>query len=450
MTRRDSAARDAAQELKEKAQRVERELLAHVCDRGRLAVVQAPPGSGKTWLLLRAVEAAYKARLRVAVATQTNSQADDICRRLVRDYPNLCATRFAGSGSAEVDFGSRNISWETSSGQLPPGRCIVIGTAAKWGLVTVQSPFDVLFVEESWQLAWADFMLLGQVAPRFVMIGDPGQVPPVVTVDVRRWETAPRAPHRAAPQVLLEDPSLKKKLEEWKLPGTRRLPHDAAAMVRNFYDFDFGAFAAPGERALLTEKGGRSAADRAIDLLRGGSAVGLTVPTPDAGPPLEVDEDLAATAVDLVKRLLARDARVKIGRKTAALAAGDIGIVATHRVMNSTLDLALPRQLRGKVLVDTPERWQGLERPVMIVVHPLSGVLRPSSFDLETGRLCVMASRHLAGMFVLARDHLPETLQNFIPMADQPIGRRDVAGRGLYANSNFWGRLVQDGRVVSQ
>lgn len=42
----------------------------------------------------------------------------------------------------------------------------------------------------------------------------------------------------------------------------------------------------------------------------------------------------------------------------------------------------------------------------MIAVHPLSGVLRPSAFDLETGRLCVMASRHLAGMVVLGRDHL--------------------------------------------
>ena len=38
----------------------------------------------------------------------------------------------------------------------------------------------MLFVEEAWQMAWADFMLLGQVAPRFVLIGDPGQIPPVV------------------------------------------------------------------------------------------------------------------------------------------------------------------------------------------------------------------------------------------------------------------------------
>jgi hypothetical protein len=325
----------------------------------------------------------------------------------------------------------------------------VIGTAAKWGLVRIHEPFDVLFVEESWQLAWADFMLLSQVAERFVMIGDPGQIPPVVSVDVARWETSPRPPHRAAPQVLLEVPSLKRRLQRWMLPGTRRLPHDAASMVRAFYDFDFGAFAGPGERAILAEKGKRSLADQAIDLLRDGSAVGVTVPTPDAGPPLEVDDDLADTAAELVKRLLNRGAKAKIGEKTRKLTPEDIGLVATHRVMNSAMQLALPRELRGRVLVDTPERWQGLEHPVMIAVHPLSGVIRPSTFDLETGRLCVMASRHLAGMFVLSRDHVSETLKSHIPTADQPLGRGDTAGRGLFANEGFWSQLENNGRVVS-
>ena len=60
----------------------------------------------------------------------------------------------------------------------------------------------------------------------------------------------------------------------------------------------------------------------------------------------------------------------------------------------------------SEVSVDTPERWQGLECKVMVMVHPLSGVVRPSAFDLETGRLCVMASRHKAGLLVVTRDHL--------------------------------------------
>ncbi len=86
----------------------------------------------------------------------------------------------------------------------------------------------------------------------------------------------------------------------------------------------------------------------------------------------------------------------------------------------------------------------------MTIVHPLSGTLRPSSFDLETGRLCVMASRHTAGMLVLSKDHLPDTLRAYIPAAGQPFGGKDVEGRGLWDNLEFWSRLERDGRVVER
>jgi len=127
----------------------------------------------------------------------------------------------------------------------------------------------------------------------------------------------------------------------------------------------------------------------------------------------------------------------------------DIGLSATHRVMNSALMMALPASLGGKVRVDTPERWQGLERDVMIAVHPLSSVTRPSAFDLETGRLCVMMSRHRGGLILVARDHVGETLETLIPKADQPLGRPDVTGRGLAAHRKIWERLAAQGRVVA-
>ena len=53
----------------------------YVVDGGKLGIVKAPPGSGKTWLLLEAIQAARTAKMRVAVAAQTNSQVDSICQR---------------------------------------------------------------------------------------------------------------------------------------------------------------------------------------------------------------------------------------------------------------------------------------------------------------------------------------------------------------------------------
>src|SRR5262245_1672672 len=83
--------------MQDRVTEVTDQLLRHVRDEERLAVIKAPPGSGKTHLLLTAAEEALKRKQRVAIATQTNSQADDICRRLVLDF-KLTGIRFVGSG----------------------------------------------------------------------------------------------------------------------------------------------------------------------------------------------------------------------------------------------------------------------------------------------------------------------------------------------------------------
>ena len=117
--------------------------------------------------------------------------------------------------------------------------------------------------------------------------------------------------------------------------------------------------------------------------------------------------------------------------------------------MNAQLDLRLPKKLRRITDVDTPERWQGLERKIFVAVHPLSGVTRPSDFDLETGRLCVMASRHKVGLIIVGRSHIFDTLDEHLPSAQQALGRPDVAGRGHKQNLGFWQTLIESGRVVS-
>ena len=58
-----------------------------------------------------------------------------------------------------------------------------------------------------------------------------------------------------------------------------------------------------------------------------------------------------------------------------------------------------------------------------------------------------MASRHQAGLILLTRDHVGETLANYVPSAEQAPGRPDVVGRGHDAHLRFWGTLVDNGRV---
>lgn len=418
-------------------------LLKHVRDEEPLAVVQAPPGSGKTHLLMRAVKEAYRGHQRIAIATQTRSQADDICRRLFTDF-DLPVIRFVASGAFQDNL-PKGVQQIARHQDLPAERCIVVGTTAKWGLIDLHAPFDVVFVEEAWQMAWADFMLLGQVAARFVLIGDPGQIPPVVSVDASRWETAPRAPHRPAPELILREHG--EGLLNLQLPATRRLPSCTKDLIRPFYDFTFDAWAEPGGRQLVCGRRGHGRIGSAIQRLCTGSVVAVTLPTPAGGPPLECDEEVAGLAVDMVQAILETQPDCLMDGDRRPLTAEDIGMCATHHVMNAAMAMRKNRKLKD-VGIDTPERWQGLEKRVMVVVHPLSGVAQPSDFDLETGRLCVMASRHQISLVIVARDHLATTLEGHLPAAGQPVGRPDVAGRGHHQNLTFWTSLLTQDRII--
>jgi len=418
-------------------------LVAHLAGSGRLAVVKAPPGSGKTHTLIEVLSALVAAGQRVAIAAQTNSQADDICLRFAADHPAIPTSRFSSKGSLPPAGFPVSVSWLTATAELPTSAGVTVATTAKWSLTDVGSPFDLLAVDEAWQMSWADLMQCALLSERFLMIGDPGQIPPVVSIDVRRWETSPRAPHEAAPEVVLAEPSLAGEMFVGSLPACRRLPHESVEFVLPFYDFDFHPFVEPGARGVDLPEGHQLA-----DLSDGRPLV-LTIPTPEHGPPLELDPDIATAAAAVVEQLLTAGATARVGGVGEAgrhLSAADIGVSSSHRVMNAAVAKALA-PLGGAIRVDTPERWQGLERPVMIVVHPLSGVTDPSAFDLETGRLCVMASRHQSALVILARDHIGSTLADFVPSAGQAPGRPDTVGRGHDAHIRFWTALGSQGRV---
>jgi AAA domain len=444
--------RHRAQIRKESEHVYERVMVALKAKR-TVVIIKAPPGSGKTYLLSRIASSLWKKR-RVAIAAQTNAQADDICHRLVKGPWNVRPYRFVrhhGRMEAPVD----SIRVVDSFNDLPTGPCIAVGTSSKWGFVDIGATFDVLLVDEAWQMQWSQFVPLGRIASRFVLIGDPGQIPPVVAVDASRWETAHIPPHLPAPEVLCSanNPSGFRPVE-LTLPASHRLPSDSVSLLQPFYDFPFIAWALPAERAVLATGRVAEPIDRAINLLATRSVVAITCPTVDDLPSSDMDDEVADLAVRVATRLLARKARVRIlddrdGKPERQLTPGDIGITATHRTMNELIS----RRLQGSktlrdIRVDTPERWQGLQRLVTIAVHPLSGVLRPSSFDLDTGRLCVMASRHQGGLIVVGRDHIGDTLDRLIVGADQPIGRPDVAGRGHYQHLTFWSSLQAQNRIV--
>ena len=430
--------------------KLQSDLTAYLTGNGRrLAIVKAPPGSGKTHTLIEVLNAQVGEGMRIAVAAQTNNQANDICERFARDHPNVPVCRFASGGAAPPGDFPDSVFWITDKDSLPTTAGVTVATTAKWALTDLpHGPYDLLAVDEAWQMAWADLMQCATVSEHFLMIGDPGQIPPVVSIDARRWETSPRAPHKAAPEVVLGEAAYETMWFLGSLPACRRLPAESVPFVRPFYDFEFEAYVSDGVSGLDLPAGHAWG-----EHLGAGRPQALTIPTPEHGPPIEVDREVAVAAAKVVAELLSGDATLRLPdkdnpgqSKVRPLTPADIGLTSSHRVMNAELGNALGSRANA-VRIDTPERWQGLERPVMIAIHPLSSVTDPTAFDLETGRLCVMASRHQAAFVLLTRDHIGDTLRNYVPSAGQAPGRPDVVGRGHDAHLKFWEQLETAGAI---
>lgn len=419
---------------------------------GLICVVKAPPGSGKSYNLIESLKSSLDSDCRIAVAAQTNNQVTDLCVRIAERYPSRDFIRFSSKHFTIPDNFPSNVSVQSDTSMLPQGPCTVIATCSKFASTDLVKPFDFLIIDEAWQMTWATLMTVRKTAPRYVLIGDPGQIPPTVTVDCDRWETSSTPPHYPAPQVMLEAQGLQSHITQLELDTCRRLPHDSVELVKMFYDFDFGALAKPGERYLKAMKeGAGDSIDAAIDRLQEHSTVILTYPTDETGAPIETDQELAEFVSAVAARLLERKCRVSTKPEETtnprSLDAADIGISSTHNQMNTAIVAALTGASK-RIKVTTPERWQGLERPVMIAVHPLSGVSIPSSFDLETGRLCVMASRHQSACIIVTRDHVGETLATRLPSGDHALGANDVSGRGHAQHTSFWKYHDDRGLIV--
>jgi hypothetical protein len=91
------------------------------------------------------------------------------------------------------------------------------------------------------------------------------------------------------------------------------------------------------------------------------------------------------------------------------LTADRIAIGAAHRDQAAAIRSFLPPSAAG-VTVDTANRLQGREYDLTVVLHPLSGRQDATAFHLESGRLCVLTSRHRHACVVVARAGIADLL----------------------------------------
>ncbi|MFJ7955320.1 AAA domain-containing protein [Streptomyces sp. NPDC096319] len=377
----------------------------------RGVVVDSPPGAGKSTLVVRAALELAAAGRPLMVVAQTNAQVDDLVLRLAEKEPDLEVGRLHSSDSDPYDKALddlANVRKSAKAGELA-GVPVVLSTAAKWGHVKNVEPWAHAIVDEAYQMRSDALLAVAGLFERALFVGDPGQLDPFSVVGADQWAGLTYDPSASAVSTLLAH---NPELPQHRLPVSWRLPASAAPLVSDaFYPYTpFRSGTGPGDRRLsfgVASDG--SAPDRVLDEAAESGWGLLELParhTPRTDP-----EAVGAIAL-VVRRLLDRGGAAVSERSEAPvpLTPDRIAVGTAHRDQAAAVRAALAGLGVSGVTVDTANRLQGREYDVTVVLHPLSGRPDATAFHLETGRLCVLASRHRHACIVVCRAGVAELL----------------------------------------
>ena len=246
-------------------------------------VLRSPPGAGKTGVAQRvALQSARMLDERCMVVTQTNEQAFDVARRLGRNAVGFPVHLYARKGlDLPPDVrGIGNIRVVEDFAQIPQQPGITIGNAAKWSWIdTGEAMFDLQIVDEAFQLPDFRFQLIANLAPRHVLIGDPGQIDPFVTCEIERWRCNPAGPQVSSPAALVKrHPGVM----QMSLPVSRRLNVDTVRLVQPAFYPEMPFEAMSEDREISFEVAGIMPFDAALDAVTAGAKIVMVELPPQA------------------------------------------------------------------------------------------------------------------------------------------------------------------------
>ncbi|MFJ8733722.1 AAA family ATPase [Streptomyces bauhiniae] len=414
----------------------------HGTERG--VVVDSPPGAGKSTLVVRAALELAGAGRPLMVVAQTNAQVDDLVLRLAEKDPGLPVGRLHSSDSDAYDKALDalpNVRTSAKAGDLG-GLPVVLSTAAKWAHVTVDEPWRHAIVDEAYQMRSDSLLAVAGLFERALFVGDPGQLDPFSTVGGDQWAGLSYDPSASAVTTLLaHNPGL----PQHRLPVSWRLPASAAPLVSAaFYPYTpFRSGTGHGERRLaFAVPSDGSGPDRVIDEAAESGWGLLELParhTPRTDP-----EAVRAVAL-VVRRLLDRGGMAVSERADtpAPLTADRVAVGTAHRDQAAAVRAALADLGVAGVTVDTANRLQGREYDVTVVLHPLSGRPDATAFHLETGRLCVLASRHRHACIVVCRAGVSDLLDEYPSTEPVQLGTLVKFPDGWEANHAVLAHLAE-------
>jgi hypothetical protein len=449
-------------------------------------LLKAAAGAGKSHVLKKLVTdaVAHPGCTRVAIIAFTNKQVYPLATALGKELgrDNVCLFSSKNRYDDVPAETHAHATVATTAAGIPAESRVVIATSHKLGArgelarlaahFTTDEPdsetaepaeepggepsavFDVLFVDEAWQLPHHLFDKVAKAAPITVGVGDVGQLPPL-EIGANPWRGDPGFnPYRAWPTDFDNNKRRDERTDERtvaiELPAVWRPAAGHLHLWRAFYPEwrELNCVAAPGDRALVADR----LTGHAADIWH---TVGTGVPTllEVAGLPepeaADVDQPLLGQIETLLDALL--DAGFALTRaeydstgaptgRQLTTRPGDGGdpLITVLATRNQAVDDAtdIVDRLRTKhsltttdIVASTVDSWQGQTNGITVAIHPLSGAGRLDEFNSSFGRLAVTCTRATHGLLMLTRPGLPELLQDAPARPGTPFG--EPGGRHL-------------------
>jgi hypothetical protein len=441
----------------EKATEVLRDALSGTVPVKRI-LLKAAAGAGKSYVLKNLVADAVEQPncSRVAIVAFTNKQIHPLATSLGQTLGKnrvclLVSSKRFSDVPAETHVHATVV---TTAANIPQECRVIISTSHKLGAIgelyrlknhlgaghSGSHTFDVLFVDEAWQLPHHLFDKVAKAAPITVGVGDVGQLPPL-EIGANPWRGDPSFnPYRAWPTDVDSD----EHTVSIELPAVWRPAAGHLRLWRAFYPEwrELNCVAASGDRTLVAD----GLTGEAATIWR---QVGTGVPTllevaglPDPEAP-DVDLPLMNMVESLLDDLLSSGVRLEqaeydnAGSPTGRTLTsrphdghGDplIVILATrNQAVDDAADVA--ERLRAKhslapsaIVASTVDSWQGQTNGITVAIHPLSGAARLDEFNSAFGRLAVTCTRATHGLLMVARPGLHQLLNEAPARPGTPFG----------------------------
>lgn len=446
------------------ASRVLTEALSQTAPVERI-LLKAAAGAGKSYVLKRLVVDAldHPRCLRVAIVAFTNKQTHPLAvslgAELGRDRVVLRVSgKKVGDVPTEVQDAATVV---TSAKDIPASASVVISTVHMLGApgelgrmsqalggaaVNGTSVFDVLFVDEAWQIPHHLFDAVTKAAPIWVGVGDVGQLPPL-EIGSNPWRGDERYnPYRAWPTDYDDD------ARTWstELPAVWRPTSEQLSLWRAFYP-EWSALdcvAGPGDRQI----GLGAMAQPAADVWHQVATGEPTLLEIDGLPPADaadVDLPLMQAVEALLDELLRERFSLRSRRfddeanpvdawtiddDFTTVAQGDASadpLIAVLATRNQLVDDAaeMVERLREKhgltetdLVSSTVDSYQGQTNGITIAIHPLTGAAKLDEFNSAFGRLAVTCTRATHGLLLVSRPGLDRLLNEAPARPGTPFG----------------------------